>query len=87
LNGPQSGNAYADRGGEPPRTAEKVTTVIAFVVGCVGFLVVLALVVLVVDAMGVSASRSLAAERRERWEARAAATRAVLARSAPRRTA
>jgi hypothetical protein len=46
--------------------AEKVTTVIAFVVVCVGFLVVLALVVQVVDSMGASDSRSLAAERRER---------------------
>ena len=67
--------------------AEKVTTVISFVVVCVGFLVVLALVVQVVDYMGASAFRSLAAERRERWEARALATRAVIARRMPRRTA
>jgi hypothetical protein len=67
--------------------AEKVTTVIAFVVVCVGFLVVLALVVQIVDSMGASAFRSLAAERRERWEARAQATRAVIARRMPRRTA
>jgi len=67
--------------------AEKVTTVIAFVVVCVGLLVVLALVVQVVDSMGASAFRSLAAERRERWEARALATRAVIARRMPRRTA
>ena len=66
---------------------EKVATVIAFVVVCVGFLVVLALVVQVVDSMGASAFRSLAAERRERWEARALATRAVIARRMPRRTA
>ena len=66
--------------------AEKVTAVIAFVVVCVGFLVVLALVVQVVDSMGASAFRSLAAERRERWEARALATRAVIARRMPRRT-
>ena len=57
--------------------AEKVTTVIAFVMVCVGFLVVLALVVQVVDSMSASASRTLAAERRERWEARAMATRAA----------
>jgi len=49
--------------------------------------VVLALVVQVVDSMGASAFRSLAAERRERWEARALATRAVIARRMPRRTA
>jgi hypothetical protein len=67
--------------------AEKVTTVIAFVVVCVGFLMVLALVVQVVDAVGASASRSLAAERRARWEARALATRAVIARRMPRRVA
>ena len=67
--------------------AEKVTTVIAFVMVCVGFLVVLALVVQVVDSMGASALRSLAAERRERWAARAPATRVVIARRVPRRTA
>ena len=67
--------------------AEKVTTVIAFVMVCVGFLVVLALVVQVVDSMGASAFRTLAAERRERWEARALSTRAVIARRMPRRTA
>jgi hypothetical protein len=66
--------------------AEKVTTVIAFVVVCVGFLVALALVVQVVDSMGAPAFRTLAAERRERWEARALATRAVIARRMPRRT-
>ena len=60
--------------------AEKVTTVIAFVVVCVGFLVVLALVVQVLDAANASSCRSLAAERRARWEARAMSTRAVLAR-------
>ena len=43
--------------------AEKVTTVIAFVMVCVGFLVVLALVVQVVDSMGAPALRTLAAER------------------------
>ena len=37
--------------------------------------------------VGASASRSLAAERRERWAARAPATRAVIARRVPRRTA
>jgi hypothetical protein len=71
--------------------AEKVTTVIAFVVVCVGFLVALALVVQIVDSMSASASRTLAAERRERWEARALATRVAigrrLPRSAPDRTA
>ena len=67
--------------------AEKVTTVIAFVVVCVGFLVVLALVVQVVDRMGAPAFRTLAAERRERWEARALATRAVITRRMPRRAA
>ena len=67
--------------------AEKVTTVIAFVVVCVGFLVVLALVVQVVDSMGAPALRTLAAERRERWEGRALATRAGIARRMPRRTA
>jgi Na+-transporting methylmalonyl-CoA/oxaloacetate decarboxylase gamma subunit len=61
--------------------------VIAFVVVCVGFLMVLALVVQVVDAMGASASRSVAAERRARWEARALTTRAVIARRMPRRVA
>ena len=66
---------------------EKVTTVIAFVMVCVGFLVVLALVVQVVDSMSASASRTLAAERRERWEARAMATRGALARRMPRRAA
>jgi hypothetical protein len=66
---------------------EKVATVIAFVVVCVGFLVALALVVQIVDNMGASAFRTLAAERRERWEARALATRAVIARGRPRRTA
>jgi hypothetical protein len=55
--------------------------VIAFVMVCVGFLVALALVVQIVDAMGASACRSLAAERRARWEARS-----VLARRLPRRT-
>ena len=60
---------------------------IAFVMVCVGFLVALALVVQIVDAMGAPASRSLAAERRARWEARAMATRAVIARGRPRRTA
>lgn len=60
---------------------------IAFVVVCVGFLVVLALVVQVVDSMGAPALRTLAAERRERWEARATATRAVIARRMPRRAA
>jgi hypothetical protein len=67
--------------------AEKVTTVIAFVMVCVGFLVVLALVVQVVDSMSASASRTLAAERRERWEARAMATRVALGRRMPRRVA
>ena len=67
--------------------AEKVTTVIAFVMVCVGFLLVLALVVHVVDSMGASAFRTLAAERRERWEARAVATRAVIARRMPRSAA
>jgi hypothetical protein len=67
--------------------AEKVATVIAFVVVCVGFLVTLAFVVQVVDSMGASAFRTLAAERRERWEARALATRAAIARGMPRRTA
>ena len=67
--------------------AEKVTTVIAFVMVCVGLLMALALVVQIVDAMGASASRSLAAERRARWEARALTTRAVIARGRPRRTA
>jgi hypothetical protein len=67
--------------------AEKVTTVIAFVVVCVGFLVALALVVQVVDSMGAPALRTLAAERRERWEARAVATRSVIARRMPRRAA
>jgi hypothetical protein len=47
----------------------------------------LALVVQIVDNMGASAFRTLAAERRERWEARALATRAVIARGMPRRTA
>jgi len=60
--------------------AEKVATVIAFVMVCVGFLVVLALVVQVLDAANASSCRSLAAERRARWEARAMSTRAVLAR-------
>ena len=67
--------------------AEKVTTVIAFVMVCVGFLVVLALVVQIVDSMSASASRTLAAERRERWEARAAATRVAISRRMPRRAA
>jgi hypothetical protein len=57
-----------------------VTTVIAFVMVCVGFLMVLALVVQVLDAANASSCRSLAAERRARWEARAMSTRAVLAR-------
>jgi hypothetical protein len=67
--------------------AEKVTTVIAFVMVCVGFLVVLALVVQIVDSMSASASRTLAAERRERWEARAGATRVAIARRLPRSAA
>ena len=70
-----------------PWTAEKVATVVAFVVLCVGFLVALALVVHIVDSLGASTFRTLAAERRERWEARALATRAVIARRMPRRTA
>jgi hypothetical protein len=70
-----------------PWTAEKVATVVAFVVLCVGFLVALALVVHIVDSLGASTFRTLAAERRERWEARALATRAVIARGMPRRTA
>lgn len=53
---------------------------IAFVMVCVGFLVVLALVVQVLDAANASSCRSLAAERRARWEARAMSTRSVLAR-------
>ncbi|MBV9922953.1 MAG: hypothetical protein JOY78_19155 [Pseudonocardia sp.] len=53
---------------------------IAFVMVCVGFLVVLALVVQVLDAANASSCRSRAAERRARWEARATSTRAVLAR-------
>lgn len=53
---------------------------IAFVMVCVGFLVVLALVVQIVDAIGAPASRSLAAERRARWEARAVGTSALVAR-------
>jgi uncharacterized protein HemY len=65
--------------------AEKVTSVIAFVMVCVGFLVVLALVVQVVDTVGASAFRTQAAERRARWEARA--THSALARRMPRRTA
>jgi hypothetical protein len=60
--------------------------VITFVMVCVGFLVVLALVVQIVDTLGASASRTLAAERRARWEARATATRAVLVSRMPRRT-
>jgi len=64
-----------------------VATVVAFVVLCVGFLVALALVVHIVDSLGASTFRTLAAERRERWEARALATRAVIARGMPRRTA
>ena len=67
--------------------AEKVTTVIAFVVVCVGFLVVLALVVQIVDSMGAPALRTLAAERRARWEGHTQATRAAIARRMPRRTA
>ena len=51
---------------------------IAFVMVCVGFLVVLALVVQVLDAASTSSCRSLAAERRARWEARATAARAVV---------
>ena len=66
--------------------AEKVTTVIAFVVMCGGFLVLLALVP-VVDAVGASC-RSRAAERRALWEVRAVAARnAVIARGRPSRTA
>ena len=68
--------------------AEKVTSVIAFVVVCLGFLVALALVVQVVDAASASSCRSRAAERRERWEARAAAARrVVIARGRPSRAA
>ena len=51
---------------------------IAFVLVCVGFLLVLAVLVPVFDAFGASSSRTLAAERRERWEARAAAARRVV---------
>ncbi len=66
--------------------AEKVTTVIAFVVVCVGFLMVLALVVQVLDSVNASSCRSRAAERRARWEARAAAARGVvIARGRPSR--
>jgi Tfp pilus assembly protein PilV len=68
--------------------AEKVTTVIAFVVMCVGFLVLLALIVPVIDAVSASSCRSRAAERRALWEARAVAARpGVIARGRPSRTA
>jgi hypothetical protein len=71
------------------RIAEKVTTVIAFVMVCVGFLIVLALVVPILDAVSASSRRSLAAERRERWEARALAARRAVssARGRPSRIA
>jgi hypothetical protein len=68
--------------------AEKVTTVIAFVMVCVGFLALLALVVPIIDAVSASSCRSRAAERRARWEVRAVAARhAVIARGRPSRTA
>jgi len=64
--------------------AEKVTTVIAFVMVCVGFLAVLALVVPIIDAVTASSCRSRAAERRARWEAGSVAARsAVIARGRP----
>jgi hypothetical protein len=68
--------------------AEKVTTVIAFVMVCVGFIAVLALVVPIIDAVNASSCRSRAAERRARWETRGvAARRAVIARGQPSRIA
>jgi hypothetical protein len=68
--------------------AEKVTTVIAFVMVCVGFLALLSLVVPILDAVNASSCRSRAAERRARWEARGvAARRAVIVRGRPSRIA
>jgi Tfp pilus assembly protein PilV len=58
--------------------AEKVTTVIAFVMVCVGFLALLALVVPILDAVNASSCRSRAAERRARWETRGVAARRVV---------
>ena len=59
--------------------AEKVTTVIGFVLASFGFLVVLAVLVEILDLANAPSLRSRAAERRDRWEARR-----VLAIPAPR---
>jgi hypothetical protein len=47
-----------------------VVTVITLIIGGLGFLLLAAIVVGVVDALQASSWRQVAAERREQWEAR-----------------
>jgi hypothetical protein len=54
----------------PPATAWRVVTVIMMIIGGLGFLLLAAIVVGVVDAFQASSWRQIAAERREDWEAR-----------------
>jgi hypothetical protein len=53
-----------------PASVEQVVTVIAMIIGGLGFLVLSAIVVGIVDALQASSWREIAAERREQWESR-----------------
>jgi hypothetical protein len=55
---------------QPPAAHRQVVPVIMLIIGGLGFLLLAAIVVGVVDALQASAWRQVAAERREQWEAR-----------------
>jgi hypothetical protein len=55
---------------QPSAAHRQVVTVIMLIIGGLGFLLLAAIVVGIVDALQASSWRQIAAERREQWESR-----------------
>ena len=61
---------------QPSAAHRQVVTVIMLIIGGLGFLLLAAIVVGIVDALQASSWRQIAAERREQWESRPSAAAA-----------